>query len=366
VLSLSHGSKVEAAGPAIVVFRERGVAAPRALAITRALQPHRVVRGQRPLPPRTRSPAEVGNEERLRSIERALERSRRRQEVAEWEACAKEAGDALGDAVEVLASSGRLDVLRDLHLQIGVCLSLGASPGDALPHFRSATLLDETPPPSGLYREEAERELAKARAEVLALRRGKTRISSLPTGAEVWIDGRRRGRTPIDVDVRLGTHFVTLRRFRHEPETSNVLLQPGTAIRFVLAPARRATLRHQLGRVKAGELAPAQKELRQAIAEWSHAGELVTLAPAPGGAIAARLVAAGSGKVLRTRHIRPDDELDQAVCRLLGESCVPESRGPPWWVWPIVGAAVIGTGVAIGFAVDSQRGAVFCPRAGCE
>ena len=74
-----------------------------------------------------------------------------------------------------------------------------------------------------------------------------------------------------------------------------------------------------------------------------------------------------SGRSLRKTSVASDaddDELRDAVCGALGEEC-EASGGVPWYVWPIGVLAVVGSGVAIGFIVESQRATVFCPPAGC-
>lgn len=305
--------------------------------------------------------------ERVAAIARALSQARRHEEVAAWEACAKEAGDQLAPATELLASAGNLELLRDLHLQIGACLSLGPEPANAQPHFRVATLLDEGQPLTGVHREEAEQALAQAREEVLARKKGPVTLTTVPPGAEVWIDGRRVGVTPVAAEVRLGEHFVTLRRFRFEPQTSHALFQPGTSIRFVLLPARKSTLERQLAEVKTGQHHPPAAELSLARATWSDAEQLLALT-ARTGSVHLLLGAVDGGKTLRRGTVDPDaddDVLRDAVCGVLGETCEGEG-GIPWYVWPIAGAALVGGAISIGFVADSQRSTRFCPSGGCD
>jgi hypothetical protein len=366
----------DAADVPVTVLTERGVDATTSRRLAKVIAARRSVRPLQPLPALTRSPAEVANEERVQAIEQALARARRHTEVAEWDACAKEAGDKLGEATELLSSSGRLDLLRDLHVQIGACMVLGSTPYDATPHFQMAVLLDESALPSGLHRLEAEQAHEQARGEVLGRVRGAVRIETVPPGAEVWIDGRKApGVTPHAVEVRLGHHFVTLRRFRYEPLTSLSLLHPGNTLKLVLSPARRDTLRQQLAEVGAGKRTVPATALRLARAQWSGAAQLVVVAAQPGLAqsdaarrVRVTLVEAQSGQVVRERLIDPglDDEgLMVGVCALLGEHCEP-SRAVPWYFWPVAGAAVVGAAVAVGFALDAARETRFCPANGCQ
>ena len=177
-----------AAGPSVVVMTDGDVDAGMVKRINSIIRSKRALLPLRPLPPEVRSPAELANEERIKAIALALERARKHEEVAAWDGCSKEAGDQLGVATELLATSGKLELLRDLHIQIGVCMSLGEQAANAQPHFVLATLLDESPPQQGIHREEAERAHERARAEVLGRTQGPVRIETDPPGAEVWID----------------------------------------------------------------------------------------------------------------------------------------------------------------------------------
>lgn len=357
----------------VVVVTEEGVDPGLAKRISKEIRKHRAVLPLQPLPPRTQSPQEVANADRVTAVSRALERARRHEEVAAWDACTKEAGDRLGDATEVLATSGELALLRDLHLQIGACLSLSATPDDAQPHFRKATLLDERAPAKGQHRQEAEVALERARAEVLARQRGLVRIESDPPGAEVWIDGvRATGQTPLEASVRLGTHFVTLRRFRYEPETTQALMQPGSALRIVLATAQRDTLRRQLAEVRSGTRRAPVGELALARAALSGAEELILLQPATGPRRTAsariQVVEPESGTRVRRELVdaaADDETLHATVCTALAAVCPEDEGGIPWYVWPIVGAALTGGSVALGYYLDSRRTTAFCPAGGC-
>jgi hypothetical protein len=315
--------------------------------------------------------------ERAASIRLALERAHRAETEASWDACMREAADALPAAIEVLSKVNDLLLLRDLHVQIGACLTLAGSAASARPHFVSAALLDEAEPRIGLHREEAERVQAEARAEVLSRARGPVRIETTPPGAEVWIDGRKvAGVTPLSVDARLGDHYVTTRRFRFEPHTERTVLQPSGVARVVLDPAGRGTLRDQLAALGAGTLAATDDDLRLARAVWSRAEQLVDVAPVPagppatmgeapkaGGAFRVRVLDAITGQALKSAPLaRGDDEdaIRRSVCEALGETCEVKARGVPWYVWPIAGAAVVGGVVSATLIVNANRDYRYC------
>lgn len=145
-----------AAGQTVSIQIESGTDPATSTAIARIVDERRQSLPPRPLPSPGVSPEHVANKHRIRAIAQALIRARRHEENAAWSACAKEAGDRLGDATELLSRSHRLDLLRELHLQIGACLSLSATPADAMPHYRTTTLLEEAQPARGDHHEEAE------------------------------------------------------------------------------------------------------------------------------------------------------------------------------------------------------------------
>jgi hypothetical protein len=355
----------------VVVMRRGPVDSGLAGRIETIVSGRRSVLPLKSLPAESRSPEELANEERVKAIAIALGRAQKHEEVAAWDACVKESGDQLGPATELLATSGKLDLLRDLHVQIGSCMSLAGQLADAMPHFRKASLLDESPPPKGMHREEAELARDQARDEVVRREKGPVRIETDPPGAEVWIDGRRaKGVTPLSIDVRLGQHFVTLRRFRHEAQTTQTMMQPKSAVRFALEGARRDTLREQLGEIRAGARSVADDELDLAKALWAGADQIVLLSKPPGPSVAIRvsLVDAASGRSVRGQTIptaAEDEELRRSVCGVLGEECPDEPGVNPHLIWPFAVVAAIGTAIAIGFIVDSQRETVFCPMDGC-
>lgn len=155
---------------------------------------------------------------------------------------------------------------------------------------------------------------AEAHTEILARQRGTITIETSPPGATVWLDGRRLPSvSPLRTPVRLGHHFLSLRRFRYEPQIEQVLLQSGSNVKLVMTPARAGTLQNQF--------------------------DATTGTRIKGGII---IEQAGS------------DHLRNRVCKVLGENCDPITTGIPWYLWPIAATAVTGASIAIGFAVDAS------------
>ncbi len=311
--------------------------------------------------------------QRLTDVHRALQTARSAAEEASWAECVRVAGDGLAESSALLEELGDIRVLRDLHLQIGVCLvqaSVDAGTADGLasarPHFEMATLALETEPPTGLFRVEAETALKAVREEVLKRPRGEVLIETDPPGASVWIDDREQtGVTPLRAEVRLGEHFITVRRFRFAPLTQAKFFQPSATLHIELDPPRRSELGLQL--LQIGDGVPAL-ERQLAEAAWSRADELL-LANSTANGLALTLYDSGSGALLRevaTAELSTDG-LHEALCRVFGEPCAPveSEAGIPWYVWPLAGAALVGGIVTAAVLAETSRDVILCPREGC-
>jgi hypothetical protein len=366
----TDGSPALAAGPPVVIAAASGVDPAATRRVRDVIASRRAVREDLALPPAASvSPERAATEQRAASIRLALGRAQKLEGEALWDDCVREAAGALSDATLVLARIDDLALLRELHLQIGACMTLNQSLANARPHFIAAALLDEAAIAPGIHREEAERAASEARAEVLARSRGRVRIETVPPGAEVWIDGRKApGTTPLDVPVRLGDHFITARRFRFEPHTERTVLQPSGVVRLPLDPAQRATLREQLSAVVAGTVTrPDEAELCLARAVWSRAEQAVILEP-QGAAVRVRIVDAVSGQALGKAALSKGDDdatLRKRLCDALGETCEAEARGIPWYVWPLGGAVAASAAITAGVVASSNRSLRVCPSSGC-
>lgn len=374
LITLSSASIAEPARPGAPVYVAAGadVTPTESGEVRRAAAKVRSLRQARPLPSqKTQSMTEVARQHRIQALKLALDRAIAAEGKADFDTCVREAANALDDATTLLGDTGNLEMLRSLHLQIGSCMVLGPKPANAKPHFATAFLLDEQLPSAGRYREEVERALTEARDEIRDRSRGRVTVESEPPGAEVWIDGRRiAGKTPLVVEVRLGEHFVTLRRFRFEPRTARTLLVPSSRVRFALEPAGRQALGMQLLDSTRGPSRQKADELLLARAAWAGADQVLVARRSATGpsALSLRLVDATSGQLVRTGVVSDAhdlDDLSRAVCRTLGASCEPK-RGIPWYVWPIGGAALVGGVVAAVLIADKNRDVRFCPPSGCR
>jgi len=371
-VALGFSLSAQAAGPTVMVSVGHGTEPARGKAVREIVASRRQVVDFVPLPaPGVVSTDLIAIEQRSQAVRHALTRARKKESEALWDDCVREVAGAMSDALEVIATTGELALLRDLHLQAGVCLSLADQVSGARSHFRSAALLDETPPPAGLHREEAERVQVEARNEILARPKGKVKIVTEPPGARVLIDGHEvPGVTPLEADARLGDHFVTLRRFRYESNTEQRLLQPFGLIRVNLEPARRSTLGAQLLAVRYAQApAPSAEELFLAEAAWSRAEQVVGVTRAEGSSnYRLSLTETATGKSLRSvtlSRAADDTATRRTVCDLIGETCEAPA-GIPWYVWPLAGAVVAGGIVTTAVIIENNRDARFCAPSGCR
>jgi hypothetical protein len=315
------------------------------------------------------SPTAAAAAERARAIGQALERARAREGEALWDECVREVAGAMADATALLAARNEWNLLRDLHVQAGVCMSLAGQPSGAQLHFVAATLLDESEPARGLHREEAERVQLEARRDVLSRPRGAVHVITEPPGAHVFLDGRPvDGTTPLALSARLGDHFVSVQRFRYETNTEVRLLQPSASVRINLEPARRDTLAAQLAALgQAGAEHPSEQELTLARAGYARAEQVIFAAPGAQDGVALSLLDVASGRTLRTLQGGHADHeaLRKALCDLLHERCDPPKK-IPWYVWPLAGAVVAAGAVTAIVLLQNDRDTRFCPPSGCR
>jgi hypothetical protein len=371
-VALVFSLSAQAAGPAVMVSIGQGTEPARGRTVREIVASRRQVVDLLPPPAAgVVSTDLIAIEQRGQAVRLALARARKKESEALWDDCVREVAGAMSDALEVIATTGELALLRDLHLQAGVCLSLADQVSGARSHFRSAALLDETAPPSGLHREEAERVQFEARNEILARPRSKVQFVTEPPGATVLIDGHPvPGVTPLEADARLGDHFVTLRRFRYESNTEQRLLQPFGMVRVNLEPARRSTLGAQLYAVRHEQAPmPTADELFLAQAAWSRAEQVLGISrPYSTSNYRLSLTETATGKTLRSvtlSRTADDAATRRTVCDLLGETCEAPS-GIPWYVWPLAGAVIVGGIVTTTVVLENNRDTRFCPPSGCR
>jgi hypothetical protein len=129
-------------------------------------------------------------------------------------------------------------------------------------------------------------------------------VDSRPTGAEVYVDGRLQGRTPLRLTLNEGTYRVELRLPGYEPYQATVRVERGRETRLV------ASLRP----IRTGEL---YLEARPEGAEVYVDGRLVGRAPLrvslEAGLHEVRVVAPGYGEYRAQVEVRPGESLRLVV-----------------------------------------------------
>jgi len=237
------------------------------------------------------------------------------------------------------------------------------------------------------YPVECAETFASVQERTLAGPRATLEISTEPDGAEIYVDGRSYGPSPVVVDdLLVGDHYVTIKHIASikgvERATVN---RGGSSVRYALAPNERSAL------VASGE---ATSALRGELGEERAGSAIRSLGNTLGAAQVVVGVARRVGESLhvqlylydvRTRfllnraeiNMTSDDagveiarsaavelyrgvDLTGAIDAPIDESGLPTTRPPEvweqWWFWTAIGAGAvaIGVGVGVGVAVSES------------
>jgi hypothetical protein len=143
---------------------------------------------------------------------------------------------ALGAAPPV-ADVTRL--LVEINLLAGVVHADRGDAPRALDDFRVARRLDPERKAldPGVYRPRVVALYAQAAATPEA-RRTRLEVATDPTGAEVWIDGRRAGTAPLSASLEVGVHYVAAVAEGNVPRLERPLLRAGEGSRLSLLLSR--------------------------------------------------------------------------------------------------------------------------------
>jgi hypothetical protein len=224
---------------------------------------------------------------------------------------------------------------------------------EALGRFVLLARLDPDFRPSGVP------DHVRARFERLAAtvedrRVGTLRVGSRPGGAEVVVDGRPRGQTPLIVEgLADGVHALAVRAPGFEPAASLVSVRGGAVAtrleRLSPAPAPAP-------RVSVADIAVVSRA--RAAADRLGVAHLLGLRPGPGGGLSGVWLAPGprAHRVVLERLPEDDDIAADLVVQAVAaapplDADAPASGRPagdaldlPWWVWAAVGGAVVVAG----------------------
>jgi hypothetical protein len=222
------------------------------------------------------------------------------------------AGLALvGEAeAELLAVATRPDVvvaLADVAITLGEASVDRGDESAAAERFLLAVRLvpGRTTLDPGLYRPSIVKRYVKAvklhAKKTPKARRARLDVTTEPPGAEVWIDGRSAGVTPLALDeIDVGDHYITLTIDGRAARGARVALSaPGTALAYDLGAAHASasleTLRERLAAGGAGDAAWLESAL--ALAGAIGASTLVVVrGTGPGDAVAVDATAARAGE----------------------------------------------------------------------
>jgi hypothetical protein len=227
----------------------------------------------------------------------------------------------------------------------------------------------------------------RARARTLAGARGTLVIETEPEGAEIYVDGRSYGPSPVRVEGLLrGDHYVTIKHLGFEREIERATLQGAESrVRYQLVPNERSRL------VASEEF---QRVLRSELGEQRAGPNLRSLGSTLGAAqvIVGVVRPIGEDQVhvqlwlydIRTRFLLnggegtiTSDEAGTVTARQLavdlyrgvdlgGAIAAPEDdqtggtheRSPElweqWWFWTAVGVVLVAGGVGIGAGVATS------------
>lgn len=226
----------------------------------------------------------------------------------------------------------------------------------------------------------------RARARALTGARGTLVVETEPAGAEVYIDGRSYGPSPVTAEgLLVGQHYVTVKELGYEKLIVRAEVRPGRASdvsyslvpnarsQLIVGPQAQANIRGELGETRAGDA------IRSLGNTLTTAQVIVgVLRPAAGGQVHVQLFLYH----VHTRLLQARQEatltIDEAGIERARQLAVELYRGvdlsggieaPPeegprggrqpelheqWWFWTIIAggvalvAAAIGIGVAVG------------------
>jgi hypothetical protein len=226
---------------------------------------------------------------------------------------------------------------------------------------------------------------SRVRTRTLAGERGTLFIETEPQGAEVYVDGRSYGPSPLRIEgLLVGNHYVTIKHLSHQRVIRRVMLDRTSAsVRIELHPNERSQLvaSDEFQRVLRGELGEerAGANLRS-LGNTLGAAQVVVGVVRPIGEsqvhvqiwlydIRTRFLLASREGTLTTDEAgmltarQMARELYQGV-DLRGALAAPEEdvsvgdRQPElweqWWFWTVVGVVVVAGGVGIGAGVASS------------
>jgi len=290
---------------------------------------------------------------------------------------------ALIDLFEQNLAAVRREQLIDAYMLRAIALCRLRRNRDAEPVFaRVLTFREGYEYDATRYPAECASVFEAVRERTLAGPRGSLEVVTEPAGAEVYVDGRSYGPSPVVVeDLLLGDHYVTVKHIAYVKAVERATVaRSGSRVRYELVPNERsaliaspealAALRGELGETRAGST------IRSLGNTLGAAQCVVGVARPIGDELHVQLFLYD----VRTRFLLAQHEFDMgrdesgmelareaAVALYDGvdlsgaidapddDSGLPTARPPEvweqWWFWTAIGAGAAAVGVAIGVGV---------------
>jgi hypothetical protein len=239
---------------------------------------------------------------------------------------------------------------------------------------------------SARYPAECAETFATARDRTLAGPRASLEVNTEPTGAEVYVDGRSYGPSPVVIDdLLVGDHYITIKHIAYVKAVERATVaRTGSSVSYALLPNARSAL------VASGE---ATSALRGELGEERAGSAIRSLGNTLGAAQVVIGVARPLGDELhvqlflydvRTRFLLNRGEFDMtrdeagmevareaavnlyagvdlsgAIDAPIDESGLPTARRPEvweeWWFWTAIGAGAVAVGVGVGVGVAASQ-----------
>jgi len=277
---------------------------------------------------------------------------------------------ARSEAEALVALPGGAEVYADAALRLGAVLGhLGRKPESQSVLALALALDPERPITLAEFSPDVVEAVETVRALPKVMQR--VRVTTMPAGATIWVDGTDVGRAPLDLEVTRGQHLIIARAPLHRPIVQGIAVPAAAPVSLVLEPDDEAA-----GLAGGGELGlaePSQQTLVDAAIRYADLDEVVVIADTVrhGGptllvqrcaGIPARcsaVVEVGFGdrsglaaasrsawQAVRAGELRyPPTVLSERAGRTAGKRC-ELCRSP--WLWTGVGAAlVVGTVVTL-------------------
>jgi hypothetical protein len=281
----------------------------------------------------------------------------------------------------------RREQLIDAYMLRGVALCRLHRNRDAEPVFaRVMTFREGYEYDASRYPPECQDLFNGVRERTLAGPRASLEVITEPAGAEVYIDGRSYGPSPVVADdLLVGDHYVTIKHIAYVKAVERATVaRTGSSVGYALVPNERSAL------IASAEALGA---LRAELEEERAGSTIRSLGNTLGAAQCVVGVATPSGDELhvqlflydvRTRFRLNQSEFDMtrdeagmeiardAAVRLyegvdlsgaidapVDESGLPTTRQPEvweqWWFWTAIGAGAVAVGVGVGVGVAASQ-----------